>query len=283
MKVLITGANGMLAADLKRVFSNHQTVALSKDELDITNLKETKAMVKGKDAIINAAAYTKVDLAENEEELAVKINAKGVKNLAISACQNTAKLVHISTDYVFDGTKRAPYCENEKVCPISAYGRSKAMGEKLLFLENPKTSYLVRTAWLYGESKNSFPNKIIKMANEKPYISVVNDQQGQPTWSFDLAKQILLLLESNAPFGVYHGTNSGMTTWFNFAKKIYEHVGLDHQRIIATTSDTFNLPAKRPMYSVLGHNAWSRASLPEMRNWQEALGESVDSGAIGLK
>jgi dTDP-4-dehydrorhamnose reductase len=280
MKYLITGANGMLGHDLVTALAGRDVTALDRTTLDITDLDAVRAALPGFDVVINAAAYTKVDDAETDEETALSINGTGAGNLARAAAETGAILVQVSTDYVFDGTATSPYEENTPRNPVSAYGRTKAEGERLAQELNGDRTYIVRTAWLYGQHGPNFPKTMLKLAAGRPELSVVNDQVGQPTWTLDLARQIVALLDANAPFGVYHGTNSGETSWFGFARAVFAGAGLDPERVKPTDSASFVRPAPRPSYSVLGHGAWIAAGLTPLRNWDEALADAMSQGAV---
>jgi dTDP-4-dehydrorhamnose reductase len=279
-RYLITGAAGMLGRDLQAALAGRDVTALDRTELDITDRAAVLAATAGFDVIINAAAYTKVDDAETNEDAAYAINATGPHNLALAASATGAKLVQISTDYVFDGSATAPYAEDTALHPISAYGRTKAAGEAFVLAEHPAGSYIVRTAWLYGAHGPNFPKTMLKLAATRDTLSVVDDQVGQPTWTADLAAQLVTLLDSGAPAGIYHGTNSGVTSWFGFAQAVFTATGLDPDRVTPTDSSQFVRPAPRPAYSVLGHDAWTKAGLPPMRNWQTALAAANAAGAL---
>jgi dTDP-4-dehydrorhamnose reductase len=280
MKYLITGASGMLGRDLQDALSGRTVTALGRAELDVTDLPSVRAAVAGHDAVINAAAYTKVDDAEAHESEAHAANAIGAHNLAIAASENDARLVQLSTDYVFDGTAREPYSEDAPLHPLSAYGRTKAEGERLALAAHQDGTYLVRTAWLYGAHGPNFAKTMLKLASNHDTVSVVTDQLGQPTWTGDLARQIVLLLDAEAPVGVYHGTNSGQGSWFDFASAIFREAGLNPDRVTPTDSSQFVRPAPRPSYSVLGHASWHAAGLKPMRDWQEALADAARQGVL---
>jgi dTDP-4-dehydrorhamnose reductase len=281
MKYLITGATGMLGRDLQAALTGRTVTALSRSDLDVTDLGAVTDAVAGFDVVINAAAYTKVDDAETNEEAAYAVNADGALNLAIAASVSSARLVQVSTDYVFNGRAITPYAEDTPRDPISAYGRTKGAGEEFALSENPEGTLIVRTAWLYGQHGPNFATTMLRLAGSHPTVSVVNDQLGQPTWTMDLARQIVLLLDANAPTGIYHGTNSGVASWFDFAREVFTLAGLDAERVLPTDSSAFVRPAPRPSYSVLGHESWAAAGLSPMRPWQEALAEAAASGALG--
>ncbi|RUR01342.1 dTDP-4-dehydrorhamnose reductase [Labedella endophytica] len=282
MRYLITGANGMLGTDLRAVLAGRDVTALARTDLDVTDLEAVRAAVSGYDAVLNAAAYTRVDDAETNEDAAFAVNETGPRNLAIAAREAGAKLVTISTDYVFPGDATEPYAEDTPRDPINAYGRSKAAGEEAAIAEHPDGAFVVRTAWLYGENGPNFAATMARLSTAHPTVSVVSDQHGQPTWTFDLAQRIVELLDADAPAGVYHGTNAGRTTWHGFTQAIFEELGLDPERVLETDSSTFARPAPRPAFSVLGHDGWSAAGLPPMRDWREALHAAVAAGAVAV-
>ncbi|WP_105035104.1 dTDP-4-dehydrorhamnose reductase [Cryobacterium aureum] len=279
-RYLITGATGMLGRDLQTALAGRDVTALGRSDLDVTDLDAVKAAVAGHDVIINAAAYTKVDDAETHEDEAYAVNAVGPYNLAVAASARQAKLVQISTDYVFDGSATTPYAENTPHSPISAYGRTKAAGEDFVQVENGSRSYIVRTAWLYGKNGPNFAKTMLKAAGTRDTLNVVTDQVGQPTWTVDLAAQIVLLLDSDAPAGIYHGTNSGVASKFEQARDVFALAGLDPERVLPTDSSAFVLPAPRPAYSVLGHDAWAIAGIEPMRDWRQALEAATVAGAL---
>jgi len=272
----------MLGRDLGHALTGRAVTALTRGDLDITDREAVRDAVAGHDVVFNTAAYTDVDLAESHENQAFAVNAEGVENLAIAARERGARLVTISTDYVFDGHGTAPYAEDAACDPLNAYGRSKAAGEELALAVHPGGAFIVRTAWLYGAGDGNFAATMLRLAHNAPTVSVVDDQLGQPTWSADLAAQLVALADSDAPAGIYHGTASGQTSWFGFARAIFEESGLDPERVLATNSGAFARPAPRPAYSVLGHDAWARAGLAPMRDWRQGLHDAVTSGAVAL-
>lgn len=280
MRVLVTGANGMLGRDLQEALVGHEVTALGRAHLDVTDPEAVDAAVSEHDAVVNCAAYTKVDDAEAHEAEAYAVNATGPANLAAACARRGARLVTISTDYVFDGTATSPYEEDRPRDPLNAYGRTKAAGEELALQRHPGGTYVVRTAWLYGAHGPNFARTMLQLAASRDTWSVVDDQVGQPTWTADLAAQIVRLLESEAPAGVYHGTNSGEATWYEFARAVLEEAGLDPERIQPTDSSAFVRPAPRPAYSVLAHGGWARAGLAPMRPWREALRAAAAAGVL---
>ena len=279
-RYLITGAGGMLGTDLRRALAGRDVTALDRASLDVSDLDAVRRAVEGIDVIINAAAYTKVDDAETHEAEAALVNAVGPGNLARAASETGARLVQVSTDYVFAGDDLRPYTEDAPTGPLSAYGRTKADGERRVLDTHPDGSFVVRTAWLYGEHGPNFARTMLALGSRRPEVSVVIDQIGQPTWTLDLARQIVVLLDSGAPAGIYHGTSSGAASWFDFAKAIFEFGGLDPANVLPTDSSSFVRPAPRPTNSVLGHDAWTRAGLAPIRHWREALQEAFETGAL---
>ncbi|GAB3605467.1 dTDP-4-dehydrorhamnose reductase [Conyzicola nivalis] len=274
MRYLIVGGRGMLGSDLAVALSGRDVTVVGSADVDVTDRAAVLAATDGFDVVLNAAAYTKVDDAETHEADAMAVNAAGAENLAIAAREAGAVLVHVSTDYVFDGSATSPYAETQPLAPLGAYGRSKAEGERRVLTAHPDGSYIVRTAWLYGEHGPNFARTMLSLAASRPTVSVVDDQLGQPTWTLDLARQIVALVDAAPSFGVYHGTNSGSATWFDFARAVFEVAGLDPERVLPTTSAAFVRPAPRPAYSVLGHDAWAAAGIPEMRSWRAAIEHS---------
>ncbi len=279
-RYLITGGRGMLGTDLSTVLADRDVTTLSRAELDISNASAVRDAVAGYDFVINTAAYTRVDDAESNEAEAALVNAVGPSNLAIATAEAGALLVHLSTDYVFDGTATTPYDEEAPTRPASAYGRTKADGERRALDANPDGTFIVRTAWLYGEHGGNFAKTMLALGSARPEVNVVADQVGQPTWTMDLAHQIVALMDSDAPAGIYHGTASGQASWFEFAQLVFELGGLDPAAVLPTDAASFVRPAPRPAYSVLGHDAWSEVGLSPMRDWRIALREAFDTGAL---
>lgn len=281
MKILVTGAKGMLGTALTAALKRYDTTGLGKDALDITDKKAVEIAVEiyKPDVVINSAAFTKVDECESKADLAFLVNAEGPKNLAL-ACKNRGmRLIHISTDYIFDGTKTAPYKEDDKVNPLSVYGRSKLAGEENIkaLLDN---HLIVRTQWLYGENGPDFVETIIRIAKDKDELRVVNDQQGCPTYTKDLALAVKILIEKGCR-GTYHVANSGACTWYEFALEILKLKGLDKRVIPITTEDIARL-AKRPLNSILSCEKLERDTGFVFRHWQEALGEYLQNRANPL-
>lgn len=281
-RILITGAAGMLGRDLQAALADRAVTALSRSELDVADVDAAREAVAGHDVVINAAAWTRVDDAESHEPEAHRVNALGAQSLARAAAAAGAVLVQLSTDYVFDGRASTPYLEDAPLAPVSAYGRTKAEGERLARAAHPDGTLIVRTAWLYGEHGPNFAATMLDLATQRDTLSVVDDQRGQPTWTRDLAEQIVRLIDSGARSGVLHGTASGETTWFGFARAVFEEAGLDPERVRPIDSSAFARPAPRPAYSVLAHEGWRAFGLAPMRDWREALADAWRSGAIAL-
>ena len=281
-QVLLTGAGGMLAKDLLVTLESLEVTGLSHAELDIRNKRDVLNTVEGFDIVINAAAYTRVDDAESEETLAHAINAEGPRNLAVAAKTHGARLIQISTDYVFDGSASEPYQENSATHPISAYGRTKEAGERAVLEEYPEGSIIVRTSWLYGEQGSSFPKSILAAAQDNDFLRVVSDQIGQPTWTVDVAVMIRSLINKGIASGIYHATNEGQTTWFGFATKLFELAGWDPARLVPVGSEDYPRAAARPAWSVLGHQNWSKSNLETPRHWEDALEDAWVSGLVTL-
>ena len=279
-KYLVTGARGMLGSDLVEALFGRDVTLLGRSELDVTDRDAVFAAVEGHDVVVNAAAWTAVDAAETDEEAALAVNGTAVGLLGEATAASGAKLVTVSTDYVFAGDAVAPYSEDAPYAPLNAYGRTKAVGERAALAANPRGTYVVRTAWLYGRHGANFPRTMLGLAATRDTFSVVADQVGQPTWTLDLAHRIVDLVDADAPAGVYHGTASGQASWFEFAQETLRLAGLDPERVLPTDSSSFVRPAPRPAYSVLGHDAWRRAGLEPMRDWREALAEASATGVL---
>ena len=288
MTWLITGASGQLGLAMQSELTRRDIhyFALNSKDLDITNLELVNKAVSEYEptVVINCAAWTDVDGAETNEDLAFDVNAVGTKNLALASKYISAKFVHISTDYVFSGENTSPWQEDSVRNPSSVYGLSKRDGE--LFIEDiyPEGSYIIRTAWLYSPNGRNFAKTMAKLAlSDAQEVRVVNDQFGQPTSAGDLAKQVVDLVIAEKDFGNYHGTNSGSATWFDFAQEIFTLAGEETSRLIPVSTSEFPRPAKRPKYSVLGHEKWRNSGLDEMREWKAALSDEMPGILAQLK
>jgi dTDP-4-dehydrorhamnose reductase len=288
MSWLITGGSGQLGTALSRELDQLGIAfdALNSEKLDITqgaNVRDVIVKISPK-IIVNCAAWTDVDEAEISETLASQVNSVGAENVALAAKQCGAQLIHISTDYVFSGDSDLPWQVTDEINPQSAYGRTKGDGEKRVLTAYPENSSVVRTSWLYSSWGKNFAKTMTQLAiNGDVEVRVVNDQVGQPTSATDLAKQLVRLGESNAQAGIYHGTNAGQTTWFEFAQEIFTLAGAEVDRISAVSSAEFLRPAKRPSYSVLSHQAWAHTSIPPMRDWRIALTEAMPAIILAVK
>lgn len=284
MKILITGANGQLGTQIKNIINNGkseignipETVKSAEifgvdiDVLDITDLKAVKEYVHNikPEVIINSAAYTNVDACEENKDLAFKVNTLGARNLAIASEEVGAKLIHVSTDYVFSGEGTEALKEYDITGPVSVYGTTKLMGEDYV-RDFSSRYFIVRTAWLYGYNGKNFVYTIMKAAKERGSLTVVNDQKGNPTNAEDLAHHILKLIPTEE-YGVYHCTGTGECTWYDFACKIVEFANIDCT-VAPVTSEEFNRAAKRPTFSSLDNMMLRNTVGDEMRPWEEAL------------
>ncbi|MDP9094136.1 MAG: dTDP-4-dehydrorhamnose reductase [Actinomycetota bacterium] len=273
---LITGSYGQLGTDLQHVLSASdadEVRAVGVDLVDITDSAAVDKLVAEfrPDVLVNAAAYTAVDAAEENEELAYQVNASGPAVLASSLARHGGRLIHVSTDYVFSGDAVSPYEVDDEPDPRSAYGRTKLAGERAVREMLAEASYIVRTAWVYGAAGTNFVKTMARLEREHDTVSVVDDQRGSPTWSADLARALVELGRSEAPPGIYHCTGSGATTWFGFTKAIFEELGADPARVLPTTTEAFPRPAPRPANSVLSDLSWRSAGLTPMPAWRDAL------------
>jgi len=280
MTWLITGGSGQLGIALSEELDSRGLVfsAFDSKDLDITQSSKIRDLVSkvSPTVIINCAAWTDVDAAETNEALASKVNRDGVENIALAAKGLGAKLIHVSTDYVFSGESETPWQVADDIDPQSAYGRTKADGEGQVLGTYPENSSIIRTAWLYSPRGKNFAKTMTRLAlNADGEVRVVNDQMGQPTSATDLAKQLIELSLSSSPAGIYHGTNSGQATWFDFAQEIFKLSGADVNRVIPVSSSEYLRPAKRPSYSVLSHDSWATTSVKPMRDWRIALIEAM--------
>ena len=264
-RILVTGANGQLGTELQKLLPN--AIFADIDVLDITDFNAVKKFVTENqvDTIINCAAYTAVDKAEDDAELAQKINEDGPRNLALSG----AKIVHISTDYVFDGKNYQPYLPEDETNPVSVYGKTKRAGE-LAVLDNAKVAVVIRTAWLYSAHGNNFVKTMRRLGAEKESLNVVADQIGSPTFAGDLAQAIVNILpqmnESNK--GIYHYTNEGVCSWYDFATEIMNLSGLDC-KVNPIPSSAYPTKATRPFYSVLSKEKIKNVFNIEIPHWKE--------------
>jgi len=272
LKILITGSKGMLAKTvIEKLEAGNELICVDIAELDITDQEAVTKLVKeiAPDYIINCAAYTAVDKAEEEKEMAEKVNVLGPLNLAVAARETDTVLIHISTDYVFSGEKEitSEYLEEEPTAPVTVYGGTKERGEKAIW-ENWEKHYILRTAWLYGDG-NNFVRTMLKLGKEKDELKVVNDQHGSPTYTEDLADIIKQIIDKKISYGIYHTTNLGFTTWYDFTKKIFEIAKIDC-KLNPCTTEEFPRPAKRPKNSKLSKSKISAAGI-KIPNYGDAL------------
>ena len=275
MKILITGSNGMLGHDLIEVLKDkHELLLTTSKTLDITDGDSVMDFIlkSNPDIVINSAAYTDVDGCESNPDLAYNVNGEGVKNLALACREVDCPLVHISTDYVFNGQNDRPWVEDDEIGPISIYGKSKLEGEEHI-KEILEKYFIVRTAWLYGVNGRNFPRTMLELAQNHSEITVVYDEVGTPTYTPDLAKGISKLIETDY-YGTYHLTNSGNCSWCEFARYIFEVADVD-VNVIPVTASEFARPAPRPSYSVLENRNWVENGFEPLRNYKEAIKEYI--------
>ena len=276
MKILITGSNGMLGHDLQEVLKDkHDLILTTSKTLDITDEQHTIDFIcdANPDIVINSAAYTDVDGCEENQDIAYAVNGDGVRNLALACKQVDCPLVHVSTDYVFNGKSDRPWVEDDEIGPISVYGKSKRKGEEAI-LEILDKYFIVRTAWLYGINGKNFPKTMLELAKNHSEITVVYDEVGTPTYTPDLAYGISQLIESDF-YGIYHLTNSGNCSWCEFARYIFEVAEMD-VKVIPVTASEFARAAPRPSYSVLENKNWVKNGFEPLRSYKEAIKEYIE-------
>lgn len=271
MRWLVTGSGGMLGTDLVTLLRarGHDVTAAARASFDHTSLDEAQAAVAGHDVVVNCAGWTDVDAAEQHEDEASVANAVLPNILAQAVAAGGGQMVHVSTDYVFDGAATSPYSEDAPTSPVSVYGRTKAAGEEAVRRVLPGSHLILRTAWLYGAHGSCFPKTIARLARERSHLAVVDDQIGQPTWTCDVADLLIRLVEASAPAGTYHATSSGSCSWHEFAREVVSAAGLDPEIISPTTSDAFPRPAPRPANSMLSHDALVRYAVDPIGQWRD--------------
>lgn len=284
MNVLITGSKGQLGLELESLghqFLNFKLFCTDKFSLNILNFEETEQYVlkNNIEVMVNCAAYTDVNKAEDEFEKADEVNHLAVRNLGLIAKKHHIKLIHISTDYVFDGNSEIPYKETDATNPQNTYGISKLNGEKALLEINPKDSIIIRTSWLYSEFGNNFVKSMLKLSKEKESITVVFDQIGSPTYAKDLALVILQIIPeiSSDSLQIYHYTNKGQCSWFDFASAIMK-IAQQNCEILPIPSSAFKTKAKRPKYSLLDTDKIQHTFNLEIPTWEDALRECILKG-----
>jgi len=277
-RYLVTGAAGQLAHHLVGLLRGDDVVATGRAELDITDPAAVRAAIADyrPDVVLNAAAYTAVDAAEEHEDAADRVNHLGPRNLAEAlASAGAGRLVHVSTDYVFTGEASEPYEVEAPVGPTGAYGRTKLAGERAVLSALPDRAHVVRTAWVYGGPGANFVDTMLRLQGERDTIDVVADQIGSPTYVRDLAGALIELARSDVPAGVLHYVNAGQASWFDLAREVFRLAGADPERVRPTDTASFPRPAKRPAWSVLSTRAWEAAGLTRPRPWREALADAL--------
>lgn len=282
--ILVTGSNGQLGNEIRRISANHENnfrfFFTDVAELDITDLKTVDSFIKENNIkyIINCAAYTAVDKAEDDVDLCYKINRDAVANLGLAATNNNAKVIHISTDYVYDGTANKPYVETDTVNPQSVYGKSKQEGEAEL-LKACADSIIIRTAWLYSIFGSNFVKTMIKLGKERETLNVVADQRGTPTNGTDLAKTIVKILDFSEANGfkpgIYHYSNEGATTWYDFTLAIHKEAGINTCKVNPITTEQYPVKATRPKYSVLDKTKIKSTFNLTIPKWEESLNNCI--------
>ena len=272
MKILLLGHRGMLGSDLLlQLAGKHEIAGFDKDEIDITSASECRKTINDSepDIVINAAAYTDVDGCQKAKDECFAVNAEAVKNIAESCRKKNIRIIHFSTDYVFDGNGREPYKEDHPCNPINTYGASKLAGEN--YLQTLSDNYiLIRTAWLYGKTGKNFVRTILEKAQTTNQLEVVDDQIGSPTYARDLVAAVGLLIDKNIT-GIFHITNRGSCSWFQFTEKILQEAGITGVKVLPIKSDKLTRPALRPHYSVLSMQKFISATGKAMQPWQLAL------------
>ena len=279
--ILVIGVKGMVGRDLMSILPsalpNDKIFGWDIEEIDIQEEKNTVTKIESlrPNVVINIAAYTNVDGCESDDEKAFAINAEGMRHVALGALRCRAKVVYLSTDYIFDGKKREPYSEDDPPHPLSVYGRSKLKGEQYV-QEMVEDALIVRTQWLYGKYGNNFVASVLRQAREKKVLSIVNDQVGSPTYTIDLSRAISVLIQCDAR-GVFHVANSDRCTWFAFGQEILKLSGMEGVRIVPISSEEVGRPAMRPLYSVLNTEKLKRETGMTLRPWSEALKEYLST------
>ena len=287
-RIAIIGRNGQVSRALQTTLaSEYDLVTIGRPDADLGEPQALKAAIRAAqpDAVINPAAYTAVDIAEDEPELAQSVNVVGAQSVAEVAAQIGTPIIHFSTDYVFDGRKTSPYLETDPPNPLSVYGRTKLEGERCVVRANPR-HVILRTAWVYGATGSNFVRTMLRLANERPFVRVVDDQYGAPTLADDLAgavRRILVQLDADPNrqdlYGVFHATGGGATTWFHFAQAIMDGAkerGAAHIPVHPIKAKDYPVKAARPAYSVLSTQKFKTVYGAELPDWQSALAHCLD-------
>jgi len=274
---VVTGATGMLGRDVVRTLQERgaEVRGLSRGELDVRDVHTCREAFVGADVVVNCAAWTAVDAAEQHPVEAFAVNASGAGNVAEAAASVGARTVHVSSDYVFDGTSDRPYGTHDATRPRTAYGRGKLAGEQAVLAQDPD-ALVVRTAWLYGEHGTCFPRTMVRLARERGVLRVVEDQVGQPTWTVDVARVLVDLVGTGAPAGVHHATSAGSTSWWGFAREVLRSAGLPGVEIVPVTSAEFPTPARRPAFSALDGAGLTAVGVDRIGDWRERWSVAVD-------
>jgi dTDP-4-dehydrorhamnose reductase len=281
MVILVTGASGQLGQAIQYIakyYNDCNFIFASSSFLDITNQEKVNSFFDSNkiDFCVNAAAYTAVDKAESEPEKAKAVNILGPKNLAIACKKNNVKLIHISTDFVFDGNSKVPYLETDHTNPLGVYGKTKLDGEKEV-IKNIDQYFIIRTSWVYSQFGNNFMKTMIRLASERDSLNIVSDQIGTPTNAVDLAKAILqIILKDKDYYGIYNYSNEGIASWYDFAKEIFK-INKINITVNPIPSETFPTPAARPKYSVLDKKKIKTTFNMEIQSWEKALQETLVS------
>jgi dTDP-4-dehydrorhamnose reductase len=281
VKILLLGHKGMLGSDLLLKLSmEHEVVGMDKEEIDIVSASECKKSIKDitPDIVINAAAYTNVDGCETAKDECFAVNAEAIKNIAVACRDKNIRIIHFSTDYIFDGAAKQPYKEDHQSNPINTYGASKMAGER--YLRSLSDNYLlIRTAWLYGVNGKNFVQTILEKVKTTKKLTVVDDQTGSPTYTKDLAAAVDLLIKQNAK-GIFHITNRGSCSWYQFALKILQEAGIRDIDVTPIKSDQLQRPAKRPAYSVMSMQKFIQTTGKTMQPWQLGLQDYLESNKL---
>lgn len=279
MNILVTGCNGQLGHEVRNLspkYNMHHYHFTDVDDLDVCNADAVNAFVSSNniDCIINCAAYTAVDKAESDDTAAMRLNACAPGILARAVARNNGMMIHISTDYVFDGTAHEPYREDMPVSPVSVYGRTKWIGENRA-IEACRRTIILRTAWLYSPYGNNFVKTMMRLGREKDSLGVVADQIGTPTYAADLAAAIFTAIDKAIPAGIYHYSNEGVISWYDFAKAIHRIAGITSCHVLPLTTDQYPTPAKRPHFSVLDKTKIKQACQMEIPYWEDSLRDCI--------